>query len=85
MMHAGMHQMRQHRLVITNRLHGHILCLLLKIPHVFLPNSYHKNELFYQTWTHQISFFRFVKKPHEVKSAVEELLGLYPSGSATVS
>ncbi|MDY6803892.1 MAG: polysaccharide pyruvyl transferase family protein [Cyanobacteriota bacterium] len=85
MMHAGMHQMLQHRLVITNRLHGHILCLLLKIPHVFLPNSYYKNELFYQTWTQQIPFCRFVKESGEVKSAVEELLELYPSGSTSVS
>ena len=78
MMHSGMYQMLKYRLVITNRLHGHILCILLGIPHVFMPNSYYKNDLFYQTWTHQIPFCRFVKEPSQVKSAVEELLTLFP-------
>ena len=74
MMHAGMYQLLQHRLVITNRLHGHLLCTCLGIPHVFLPNSYYKNELFYETWTQGIPFCRFVKEPEMVKPAVEELL-----------
>ena len=39
------------RTVVTDRLHGHILCLLLGIPHVLLENSYGKNGDFYTTWT----------------------------------
>lgn len=39
------------RVVITDRLHGHILCLLLGIPHVLLDNSYGKVRSFYETWT----------------------------------
>jgi pyruvyl transferase EpsO len=79
MMHAGLYQLQRHRLVITNRLHGHLLCIYLGIPHVFLPNSYYKNELFYETWTHEIPFCRFVKEPDRVKPAVEELLSLSDS------
>ncbi|NMG60586.1 polysaccharide polymerase [Geitlerinema sp. P-1104] len=79
MMHAGLYQLQQHRLVITNRLHGHLLCLCLGVPHVFLPNSYYKNELFYETWTQGIPFCRFVKEPDLVKPAVEELLSLSDS------
>lgn len=37
--------------VITDRLHGHILSLLLGIPHVVLDNSYGKVRSFYETWT----------------------------------
>jgi pyruvyl transferase EpsO len=75
---SGIQQFKQHRLVITTRLHGHILCVILGIPHVFLANSYYKNEAFYQTWTYQIPFCKFVKNTAEIESAVQELLELYP-------
>lgn len=77
-MHNGVYQFQQYRLIITNRLHGHILCTLMNIPHVFLPNSYYKNEEFYKAWTSSIPFCRFVKDPVEVPSSVQELLELFP-------
>jgi len=40
------------KVVITNRLHAHILCLMLGVPHVVLDNSYGKVRGFYETWTH---------------------------------
>ncbi|WP_375514721.1 polysaccharide pyruvyl transferase family protein [uncultured Nostoc sp.] len=73
-MYSGIQQFQQYRLVITNRLHGHILCTLLGIPHIFLPNSYHKNKMFYETWTSQIPFCRFVKDASELEANVRELL-----------
>jgi pyruvyl transferase EpsO len=39
------------RVVITDRLHGHILCLLQGIPHVLLDNSYGKVLGFHRMWT----------------------------------
>lgn len=75
-MHNGIYQFRQHRLIITNRLHGHILCLILGIPHVFLANAYHKNESFYQTWTHQISFCIFVKEASQIMPSIQKLLDM---------
>jgi pyruvyl transferase EpsO len=39
------------RVVVTDRLHGHILSLLLGIPHVVLDNSYGKLSSFRATWT----------------------------------
>ncbi len=76
LMHTGIYQFLQSSLVITNRLHGHLLCLLLGIPNILLPNAYYKNESFYKTWTYQIPFSRFVKEPSQVKVAVQELLSL---------
>ncbi|MBW4554410.1 MAG: polysaccharide pyruvyl transferase family protein [Trichormus sp. ATA11-4-KO1] len=73
-MHSGIYQIQQHRLVITNRLHGHILCLLLKKPHILLPNSYYKSEAFYETWTKDIPFSKFVKDTSQVKNAIQEIL-----------
>jgi exopolysaccharide biosynthesis protein PssK len=37
--------------VITDRLHAHILCLLMDIPHVVVDNSYGKVRSFVETWT----------------------------------
>jgi pyruvyl transferase EpsO len=38
------------RLVITDRLHGHILCFLLGIPHAVLDNTYGKLGRFLDAW-----------------------------------
>jgi exopolysaccharide biosynthesis predicted pyruvyltransferase EpsI len=39
------------RVVITDRLHAHLLCLLMGIPHAVLDNSYGKLNRFLDTWT----------------------------------
>ena len=39
------------KVVVTDRLHGHVLSLLLGIPHVLLDNSYGKVKNFYRIWT----------------------------------
>lgn len=78
-MHQGVYQLRQHRLVITNRLHGHILSTLLGIPHIFLANSYHKNQAFYEAWTHQVPFCKFAKDVSQVKVAAQELMESFPT------
>lgn len=55
----GVQQLSNCSFVVTNRLHAHILCCLLRIPHLFLANSYHKNQSFYFSNTSQIDFCRF--------------------------
>jgi pyruvyl transferase EpsO len=40
-------------MVVTNRLHGHILCVLLGIPHFVSDNSYGKLSAFHGDWTHE--------------------------------
>jgi len=76
-MHYGVHQFRQHQLIITNRLHGHILCVLMGIPHVVIPNSYHKITSFHETWTNRVPFCKLVTHHSQVKEAAEELLDTY--------
>lgn len=78
-MHFGIHQLKRHRVIVTNRTHGHISCIILGIPHVFSPGSYHKNESFYKTWTNQLPFCRWVTETSQVKPAVEELLEKFPN------
>ena len=77
MIHCGIYQFKRHRIVITDRLHGHILCVLLDIPHIFLANSYYKNESFYESWTHQVPFCRFVKNSSEILPVAHELMENY--------
>lgn len=36
--------------VITDRLHAHILCSLMEVPHVFIDNSYGKLSGFHRAW-----------------------------------
>ncbi len=49
------------QVVVTDRLHGHILSFLLAIPHVLMDNNYGKNHSFYETWTHDLDLVRWAK------------------------
>jgi pyruvyl transferase EpsO len=46
----GLEILASGRHVVTDRLHGHILSLLLSVPHFVLDNSYNKNGAFFETW-----------------------------------
>lgn len=47
----GLHIMARGRVLVTDKLHGHLMALLAGIPHVVLDNSYGKVSGTYQTWT----------------------------------
>jgi len=53
------------RTVITDRLHGHILCMLLGIPHLLLDNSNGKIKNFHETWTAESPLARWADSPDE--------------------
>jgi exopolysaccharide biosynthesis predicted pyruvyltransferase EpsI len=59
LIHDGMRQLQDFGFVVSDRLHAHIFCLLLGIPHVLLPNLYFKNQAFHETWTHASPLCRF--------------------------
>jgi pyruvyl transferase EpsO len=75
LLHSACYQFSRHPFVATDRLHGHILAVMLEIPHLFLPNTYHKNESFYDTWTHTAPCCRFIRNPDEIPTALESLVG----------
>jgi exopolysaccharide biosynthesis protein PssK len=50
---AGCSLLSSARVVVTDRLHAHILCLLLGIPHFLLDNNYGKIRGFFDRWTHE--------------------------------
>jgi exopolysaccharide biosynthesis predicted pyruvyltransferase EpsI len=47
----GCRQLSRGRVIVTERLHGHILGLLLGIPQVLVGDRYGKLQSFYDTWT----------------------------------
>ncbi len=61
----GCRMLTRARTVITDRLHGHILSLLLGIPHVLLDNNYGKVRSFYETWTKGSELVFWADSPDE--------------------
>lgn len=53
------------RVVITDRLHGHIVAMLLGIPHVVLDNSYGKVHRFVSQWTSTSPLVKRASTPDE--------------------
>ncbi len=51
------------RVVVTDRLHGHLLALLQNIPHVLIDNSYGKLRTMYDTWTHASTCAHWAESP----------------------
>lgn len=60
--------------VITDRLHAHVMCVLLGIPHVVLDNNYGKVSSIYADYTGRFSTARLVRSPEEATRALDELL-----------
>lgn len=61
------------RVVITDRLHAHILSLLLGIPSVIIDNSYGKLRNFYETWTCGNELAALADGPEQAVSLAMEL------------
>jgi pyruvyl transferase EpsO len=62
------------RVVITDRLHGHILSVLLGIPHVVHDNTYGKLSSFHRTWTSDGELVRWAGSKAEALRIAQEVL-----------
>ena len=69
----GCKMLAQGRVVVTDRLHGHILCVLMGIPHYVMDNSYGKIRAVYETWTKES---RLVHWSESRREAIEKALAL---------
>lgn len=49
------HYFMEHEVVVTSRMHGHILCCLLNVKTKLLDNSYGKNSGYYASWTKDVA------------------------------
>lgn len=61
------------RVVVTDRLHAHVLCCLLEMPHVLLDQSYGKVLALHDTWTNGIAPARVAADAHEALELAREL------------
>lgn len=67
---AGVQILSRGRVVVTDRLHGHILSVLLGIPHVLLDTKQGKISSFVETWTAHCSLTSWASSPsHAVRLA----------------
>jgi pyruvyl transferase EpsO len=65
------------KVVVTDRLHAHILCTMMGIPHVVLDNSYGKVQSFIAAWTAGNPLVNKASTPQEaVERATEIVNGL---------
>jgi hypothetical protein len=62
----GLTTLSEGSLVVTDRLHGHIMCLLLDIPHVLMDNNYGKVRGFYEAWTKDNELTIWADSPEDV-------------------
>lgn len=72
-LNRGATLLQRGKIVITDRLHAHILCLLLDMPHIVIDNANKKISGFYQAWTKSYIKVRFVK---DSDSALTEMAKL---------
>ncbi len=62
------------RVLVTNKLHGHILAVLAGIPHVVLDNSFGKVRGVYETWTASSRLAHWAVDGHAARQIVRDLL-----------
>jgi exopolysaccharide biosynthesis predicted pyruvyltransferase EpsI len=68
------------RLVITDRLHAHILCMLLGVPHILLNNAIGKNWNFYESWTRGTPLCRLASGSAEAWAIARSTIKAMPQG-----
>ncbi len=73
------------RLVITDRLHAHILCVLLGRPHILMNNLMGKNWNFYETWTRGTPLCRLAPDAAAAWKLAEKTIAALPPGAERFS
>lgn len=71
--------------VVTDRLHGHILCLLLNIPHVILDTRFGKIRAFYDTWTAGCALTHWAESSEEAIAKARTLASVQAGAGAPTS
>lgn len=80
----GLETLASAQVVITDRLHGHILSLLLGIPHVVLDNSYGKLSSFHDTWMTEVDDVHWAASPAKALAIATDLVGVSRAGAFAV-
>lgn len=70
----GVDMVASSRVLVTNKLHGHIVASLLGIPHVVLDNSYGKVSATLDTWTRSLPGVNVARNAEEALAIALDLL-----------
>ena len=73
------------RMVISDRLHVHILCILMNKPHLLIDNVYGKISHFYHTWTFTHPSVIYVKDINLLRKSVAELSSFLTQKKANIN
>jgi pyruvyl transferase EpsO len=71
---AGVAMLSTGRVVVTDRLHAHVLCLLMDIPHVMLDSNIGKVGALLDTWTGGSPLVHLASEPQEAFDIARRLL-----------
>lgn len=71
---AGRRLVSSGRVVVTDRLHGHILSLLVGRPNVILDNRHGKLAAFHRTWTADSELAHFAATAEDARDLARELV-----------
>ncbi|UDL92525.1 polysaccharide pyruvyl transferase family protein [Mesorhizobium sp. PAMC28654] len=71
---VGIDLLSRGRIVVTDRLHAHILSTLLDIPNVVFRSFDAKAAAFYDTWTHAAPICRLADDPSDMVHAVQAVM-----------
>lgn len=70
----GLNILGRGRVLVTDKLHGHVMALLAGMPHVVLDNSYGKVSGTYRTWTHPSALAHWADDVTQAAALAEQLL-----------
>ncbi|RUS71985.1 hypothetical protein EGW08_020255 [Elysia chlorotica] len=73
----GFFYLQRGRVVITDRLHGHILATLMNIPHVLIDNKQHKLSAYHLSWTAGLENTYITDNPNTALDLALKLLEKY--------
>jgi exopolysaccharide biosynthesis predicted pyruvyltransferase EpsI len=62
------------RVIVTDRLHGHLLALLLGLPNVVMDNSYGKIRSVFESWTRSCPLGVWAESPIDALATARQLL-----------
>ena len=74
----GVAMLGRGRVVVTDRLHGHIICAMSEIPHVLLDDRHGKISSFVSTWNSDRGGVRWAATATEAIATARELLASAP-------
>ncbi|HET7603324.1 MAG TPA: polysaccharide pyruvyl transferase family protein [Gemmatimonadales bacterium] len=77
----GMDLLSRGRVVITDRLHGHVLAMLLGVPHCVMDSQFGKVRALWDTWTHEAADAVWCDTLGEAIERAREIVGRQPSGA----